>query len=169
MNIFKGLVLDFDGVLTDNKVWVGSDGSEFVVCNKADSYGIIIWKDFGLKAHVISSATDLYIEKRCYKLGITYELGCWNKDAALVRWATENDLDIKTEVVFMGNDYNDIVCKNTGVFFVAPKDAHLDVIDIADYITYAKGGHGAVRELIEAILFNRLDKTNCCNPSKVKI
>jgi len=148
------VVLDFDGVLTDNRVWVNQDGSEWVAANRSDGWGIRQLKLSGFEVIVLSTETNPVVSARCRKLQIEATQGVGDKAAVLEALLKTRNLS-GDKVVYMGNDVNDLpVYSQVGCFF-APADAHQDVLLQADLVVSAKGGTGAVRELADILLSNQ--------------
>jgi N-acylneuraminate cytidylyltransferase len=145
------LVLDFDGVLTDNRVWVDQDGRETVVANRSDSLWLNILREKGVQVFVISKETNPVVAARCRKMNIPYIQGEGDKEAALKKLLTERGVD-PAHVVYCGNDVNDLPCFPLVGWAVAVADAVPDVLRQADFILSQPGGYGAVRELCESIL-----------------
>jgi YrbI family 3-deoxy-D-manno-octulosonate 8-phosphate phosphatase len=147
----KLMVLDFDGVLTDNRVWIGEDGKEQIAANRSDGLGIELLRKSGVEVFVISMESNPVVARRCEKMGIGFKKGIEKKGPALQELLA--DLKIAPEhTVFMGNDTNDLPCFPLVACAIAPVDAHPDVAAQADLRLTHKGGHGAVRELCDLIL-----------------
>lgn len=147
------LVMDFDGVLTDNRVWVNQDGVEEVAANRSDGLGIKLLLKAGIQAAVISLEENPVVARRCEKLGIPYQIGIENKPQALRKLLTEKNVRSE-QVVYIGNDTNDLPCFPLVACAVAVADSHQDVLRQADIRLNKTGGHGAVRELIDMLLAN---------------
>lgn len=149
------LVMDFDGVLTDNRVWVNDKGEESIAANRSDSLGLSILKEkTGIEAMVISKERNKVVEARCRKMQVPFMQAVDDKAAALTAVIAEKGLE-PSEVIFMGNDTNDLPCFPIAGYTVAPADAHPSVARQADLVLSLNGGHGAVRELCD-ILLSRL-------------
>ena len=144
------LLLDFDGVLTDNFVYVDDKGREYVRCSRADSLGIARLVRAGVDVQVVSTETSEVVSKRCRKLGIAYATAILNK-AGWVRSFIINNYNSEA-VAFMGNDVNDIGAMELCAVAAAPFDACREVLDMADWRSSFCGGEGAVRELCDAII-----------------
>ncbi len=142
------LALDFDGVMTDNRVVVFEDGREGVLCNRSDGLGLDRLRAAGLPVVVISKERNPVVAARCRKLSLPCEQGIEDKLAVLQRIAAEHALTLD-HVAFFGNDINDLPCLHVAGLAVAPADAHADVIRQVDYVTAAAGGVGAVREICD--------------------
>ncbi|HCS39003.1 MAG TPA: hypothetical protein DIW44_05390 [Anaerolineaceae bacterium] len=149
------LVMDFDGVLTDNRVWVNDKGEESIAANRSDSLGLSILKEkTGIESLVISKERNLVVEARCRKMQVPVMQAVDDKAAALKKVMVEKGLT-SVEVIYMGNDTNDLPCFPIVGYTVVPADAHPQVARQADLVLTLNGGHGAVRELCD-ILLSRL-------------
>ena len=145
------LVFDFDGVLTDNRVWVFEDGREAVACNRGDGMGMQMVRDAGVPVLVLSKEKNPVVGARCKKIGIECIQGIDDKPARLTQFCSERKYDLK-HVIYMGNDINDLECMKLVGYAVAPADAEKSILKIANLITKRKGGRGAVRDLCDLIL-----------------
>ena len=150
------LVLDFDGVLTDNRVVVAQDGTEAVICSRSDGWGLAQVKGLGVPTLVLSTERNPVVQARCDKLGIECQHGLQDKSAVLLRWLEERRID-PSQVIYVGNDVNDLGCFAVAGCRVAVADAHPAVLQQADLVLTKSGGQGAVRELCDLIL-NHLQK-----------
>lgn len=148
------LVLDFDGVLTDNRVWVSQEGAEQIAANRSDALGMRLLLAAGVQAAVISMETNPVVARRCEKMGIPCQVGIENKAAALKKLISEKGL-APENVVYIGNDTNDLPCFPLVGCAVAVSDSHPEVLRQADLRLSSRGGHGAVRELCDLILADR--------------
>jgi N-acylneuraminate cytidylyltransferase len=147
----KLLVLDFDGVLTDNRVWTDSDGKEWVAANRGDGWGLARLKEAGIPIAVISTETNPVVKARCDKLGIEVTQGINDKAPALQALFEKFEVDPK-QTVYLGNDANDLPCFPIVGCAVVVNDAHRSVKKEADLVLKANGGYGAVREMCDLIL-----------------
>jgi N-acylneuraminate cytidylyltransferase len=148
----KLLVMDFDGVLTDNRVWVDELGHESVAANRSDSLGLEnLRQRTQIEVMVISKETNPVVKARCQKLSIPVVQSVLQKDEALIKVMQEKNIN-PMHVIFMGNDINDLPAFDVVGFSVAPMDAHPEVLRRADLVLSGKGGKGAVRELCDLIL-----------------
>jgi YrbI family 3-deoxy-D-manno-octulosonate 8-phosphate phosphatase len=145
------VVFDFDGVFTDNRVWVGEDGSEFVACNRSDGHGISMLKDAGFDVLVLSSEKNNVTRARCRKLGVECINGLKDKATTLNDLIRKRNISRKN-LIYVGNDVNDVGCMKLAGFSVAVADALAEAKKTADMILKSRGGHGAVRELCDLIL-----------------
>jgi len=145
------VVFDFDGVMTDDRVWVDQDGREMVAAHRGDGMGIALLHRAGIPAIVLSTEPNPVVAARCRKLELPVIQGLSDKAAALASLLAERSLD-SAEVIYLGNDVNDLPCFPLAGCAVAVADAHPDVKAKADFVLVHKGGQGAVRELIDLIL-----------------
>ena len=146
------LVLDFDGVITDNKVIVLQDGREAVVADRSDGWGIGKLKKIGLPLWILSTEPNPVVQARAAKLGIPCLQGLGSrKGEALKRLLADQNID-PAQVVYAGNDDNDLECMALVGCAVAPADAYPKALAQADLVLEHRGGDGAVRELCELIL-----------------
>ena len=145
------LVLDFDGVLTDNSVTVTSDGIESVTCWRGDGIGTTALMAAGIPVVVISKERDPVVRVRCDKLGLECHQGVDDKAPALAALLAERGVDA-ADVAYVGNDTNDLGCLTLVGLPIVVADAHPDVLPVATYMTSAPGGRGAVREVCDRIL-----------------
>jgi len=145
------LVLDFDGVLTDNTVSVTSDGVESVTCWRGDGIGTAALMAAGVPVLVLSKERDPVVRVRCDKLGLECHQGVDDKAPALIALLAERGID-PADAAYVGNDTNDLGPLGIVGLPIVVADAHADVLDRAEYVTIAPGGRGAVREVCDRIL-----------------
>ncbi len=145
------VVFDFDGVFTDNRVLVSSDGIESVMCDRGDGYGISCLRKLGIPLVVLSTETDPVVASRCRKLGVECLQGVDDKLAALRRLVRDRSAAL-SNTIYVGNDVNDLSCLKAVGYAVVPADAHDTVRPHAHLVLARAGGRGAVRELCDAIL-----------------
>ncbi len=145
------VVMDFDGVFTDDRVFLDQNGIEMVVCSRSDGMGISRLKQSGVRVTVISSEANPVVSRRCEKLGIEVFQGVADKATLLTDYLHKNSI-AATETVYIGNDINDTPCFPLVSCAVVPADANQKAKDVADIILQRKGGLGAIRELCEMIL-----------------
>jgi len=152
------VALDFDGVMTDNRVLVDQNGGEAVWCSRADGLGVEMLKTAGLRVVVISTESNRVVGARCRKLGIPFVSGCREKLGALRGIMQEMGLRPE-QVAYVGNDINDSECLRAAGVSVTPADAALEVRRKARLVLKARGGGGVVRELADRVrAARRLEK-----------
>jgi YrbI family 3-deoxy-D-manno-octulosonate 8-phosphate phosphatase len=145
------ILFDFDGVLTDNRVWVDENGHEQIAANRSDSLGLKELVKAGIQAVVISTETNPVVAARCQKLKLPYIQGINDKASALSALLQEKNLDPQ-HVVFVGNDINDVPCFQLVGCAVVVSDAQPVALRQADLVLSQPGGHGAVRELCDLVI-----------------
>ncbi len=147
----KLLVFDFDGVFTDNLVYVSSDGQEWVCCSRSDSLGLAMLRGKPIQLVVLSTETNVVVAKRCEKLRLECVSGCADKWRALQGLMAQRGIEADA-VAFMGNDVNDLECMIQVGVAIAPADSHPAILQMADVVTPQRGGRGAIRQVAEWIL-----------------
>ena len=148
----KLLALDVDGVLTDGSIFISPAGEVFKGFNAKDGMGISCALRSGLQIAVITGRQSPIVERRCEELGITLlQQGVKDKRLALQQMAQKLGL-VREEIAYMGDDLNDIPAFKASGLNLVPADAAIEVMAVADIITKASGGRGAVREAITMIL-----------------
>jgi len=145
------VVFDFDGVMTDDRVWVNQDGLEYVAANRSDGMGIGRLLAAGFKAVIISTETNPVVAARARKLELPYFHGVGDK-ASILKTYLEKEAIPAEETIYVGNDVNDLPCFPLVACAIAVADAHPDVKRKADQILTRRGGHGAVREVCDILL-----------------
>jgi N-acylneuraminate cytidylyltransferase len=145
------IVSDFDGVFTDNKVVVSEDGKESVVCTREDGLGIDLIKKLNIPFYVLSSEKNPVVIERCNKLDIISQNGLDDKKSAFNELVSKLNVDMEN-VIYIGNDLNDLECIIMAGIGVAVADSAQVVLDAADLVLTSCGGNGAVRELIDLII-----------------
>lgn len=153
------VVFDFDGVFTDNRVWVTGEGNEAVACNRSDGLGISRLLASGLEAIVLSTEANPVVLARCAKLGLACKHNLKDKGATLRSLITDKSIPA-AKVVYLGNDINDLGCMRVAGFAAAVADAQPDVLSAADLVLKKRGGYGAVRELCDLIMQRSKGVTN---------
>jgi 3-deoxy-D-manno-octulosonate 8-phosphate phosphatase (KDO 8-P phosphatase) len=146
------VAFDFDGVFTDNLVYVMQDGSEAVRCNRSDGIGLQKLKKLDIESVIISTEANPVVSARARKLKMRCFQNCEDKRKTLESLAKEMGISL-AEIAFVGNDINDRPCLTCVGLPIVVQDAHPDVRPLARYRTRAPGGHGAVREVCD--LFER--------------
>jgi len=149
------LVLDFDGVVTDNRVWVDEEGHEMVAAYRSDSLIMRKLKAAGTDVIIISSEVNPVVAARARKMKVEAIHGIDQDDKSIV---LKNVLESRkidpANVVYIGNDLNDLTSFALVGWAVAVANAQPEVLRAADFVTTKAGGHGAVREVCDLILSN---------------
>ncbi len=153
------LVMDFDGVHTDNSAIIALAGDEQVTVNRSDGLGIELLRNSGLPMIILSTEQHPVVTARAAKLRLQVVHGLDDKAAQLQRWCAEQGVDLG-RVAYIGNDVNDLACLRLVGWPVVVADAHPDVRAEARLVLDHAGGHGAIRELADRILKARTGRTH---------
>ena len=147
------VICDFDGVITDNRVWVDQDGRESVAAYRSDSIRIRELREQGIDVLILSSEPNRVVEARAKKMGVEAIHGIGIQEKGRVMREVLAQKNIRAEnVIFVGNDLNDLPCFEVAGWSVAVADAYPEVIRAADFVLSKAGGHGALRELCDLLL-----------------
>jgi YrbI family 3-deoxy-D-manno-octulosonate 8-phosphate phosphatase len=145
------LVMDFDGVHTDDHALVNFQGEEFVRVSRSDGMGVARLRRAGVPQLILSTETNPVVTARANKLGVDVVQDVSDKAAAVTEWITANGLDPE-RVAFVGNDVNDLPAMGRVGWPVAVADARPEVKAAARIVLQHNGGEGAVREICERVL-----------------
>jgi 3-deoxy-D-manno-octulosonate 8-phosphate phosphatase (KDO 8-P phosphatase) len=146
----KLLALDVDGVLTDDRIYFGPDGFEMKQFNISDGFFIVLAMRAGLEIAVVSGRPSKATTTRMKDLGIKHVLqDMKDKREQIAPLLEKLGLEF-SEVAFMGNELLDIGLAREVGLSIAVADSAPELKDMVDYVTKAKGGAGAVREVLKA-------------------
>lgn len=152
-NKIELIICDFDGVITDNKVWTDQDGREIIAAYRSDSPRISELRAKGIEVMILSSEPNGVVAARAKKMGVEAIHGVDLQDKGKVMREVLAQKNIPAEnVIYIGNDLNDLPCFEVAGWSVAVADAFPEVIRAADYVLTKAGGQGALRELCDLIL-----------------
>ena len=157
--MYRLLVLDVDGTLTDGKIYLSQHGEEMKAFHVRDGYGIRhILPKLQMDAAMITGRQSEIVKKRAEELGIRMVYQGISDKAACLRQILKEQGYTAKETVYIGDDENDRECMQIVGFCACPADAHRSVRDVADYIASKNSGDGAVREVIDRLLSAALDR-----------
>ena len=142
----KQIFYDFDGVMTDNKVLLTEDGVESVFVNRSDGLAISYFKKIGINQTIISTEKNPVVMKRAKKLEIECFQGIDSKLEKIKTILIESKIEIN-EVVFVGNDLNDLEVMKYLSNTYCPSDSHPAILKVAKKILSSPGGQGAIMDL----------------------
>jgi YrbI family 3-deoxy-D-manno-octulosonate 8-phosphate phosphatase len=142
------VAFDFDGVFTDNSVYVSEDGTESVRCSRSDGIGLRKLENLGIQTIIISTEVNPVVSVRSKKLNIKCMQGVEDKAKALLDIAKDMSLEL-SQMAFVGNDINDLPGLKIVGLPIVVQDALPDVLPYAKYRTETPGGYGAVREVCD--------------------
>ena len=144
----KLIAFDFDGVFTDNTVYVSQDGTETVHCHRGDGFGLRKLDQLGINYIIVSTETNPVVSIRAKKLNSRCIQGVEDKFATLCQIAEDTGVPLD-QIAFVGNDINDRSALENVLFPIIVADSHNDVIGYEQYRTQTPGGRGAVREVCD--------------------
>lgn len=148
----KLVILDVDGVMSDGRIVIDDNGVQQRNFDIKDGMGVVALQMLGVEVAIITSKKSGAVRHRAEELKIKrfYE-GAKNKTeqyAEIVEDMQIND----DEVCYVGDDLVDLSMMKRVGLPVAVADAVPDILEYAKYVTKARGGYGAVREVAEMIL-----------------
>jgi 3-deoxy-D-manno-octulosonate 8-phosphate phosphatase (KDO 8-P phosphatase) len=144
------IAFDFDGVFTDNTVYVTQDGVESVRCWRSDGLGLSRLRSVGVQAFIISTEANPVVSARAQKLKLSCKQGVEDKAEAILQTCEELNIPLQ-ETMFVGNDINDIPAFKSVGLPVAVADAYPEIYPYVLYRTQRSGGMGAVREICDLV------------------
>jgi YrbI family 3-deoxy-D-manno-octulosonate 8-phosphate phosphatase len=150
----RAVIFDFDGVMTDNAVYVDQNGVETVRCSRGDGMGIGRLLASGVYAGVLSKEVNPVVGARCNKLKLPYKQGIDDKVTELEAWMKREGIP-RDAVAYVGNDVNDLECLAWAAVGIAVADAEPEILAVTRVHTVRNGGHGAVRDICEWIIAER--------------
>lgn len=156
---FHTLIFDFDGVFTDNKVYITEDGYESAACSRYDGFAFDVMRAlqkkglFRLDVMILSKEPKPIVLKRAEKLKINCAHGIDHKLEYLTNYFKEkNHKNGFDGLVYLGNDLNDLAVMRRAKLAVAPCDAHPIIKKIAHVVLPQDGGQGFVRAFMDEFL-----------------
>jgi YrbI family 3-deoxy-D-manno-octulosonate 8-phosphate phosphatase len=155
------LIVDFDGVLTNNKVYINESGKEFVACDRSDGLAFNFFNYFikknklNIKCFILTKEKNKVVSARAKKIGIECFCGVDNKIAFIDLYLNNRfskKLNFYPGVIYLGNDLNDLEAMEKVGFSVCPQDSHPLILQTSDLILPCSGGDGFFRMFIEKLL-----------------
>jgi YrbI family 3-deoxy-D-manno-octulosonate 8-phosphate phosphatase len=146
----KIIFTDFDGCLTDDRVWLNQDGEEFVAANRKDGLAINRLEALGISVVITSAETNKVVTARAAKLGIEVLQGLTDKVEAIENYMAKNNVTWK-DSWYIGNDVNDLRAIRKARFSICPSDAVKAVKKEVELKLKTKGGYGVLSELVTRI------------------
>ena len=144
-------IFDFDGVLTNNLVFVDQDGKELVSCNRSDGLAFDVLRKLKKPSYILSTEKNPIVSARAKKLKIQAIQGVEDKVKELLNLAKTNEYNLN-RVLYVGNDINDYKAMKLCGYSACPSDSHEKIRSIATFVLQKKGGNGVIRELLEVKL-----------------
>jgi len=147
----QAIIFDFDGVLTNDKVYIDQDGREMVCCSRKDGIGFDLLRDTNLKIFIVSTERNPVVTRRGEKLRIPVLQGVCDKAATIRELATKHNFCL-SQTLFIGNDINDLPAMRICGYSACPRDSNQLILSEASFVLKTKGGDGVAREIAESIL-----------------
>ena len=142
----KILFTDFDGCLTDDRVWLNQDGEEFVAANRKDGLAVKKLKNLGIQVIIASTETNKVVLARGNKMGVDVLQGLSDKAKSIEQYIEKINLSWD-DVWYIGNDVNDIQAIKKAKVSICPSDAVKAVKKEVDIELKTRGGYGVLSEL----------------------
>jgi YrbI family 3-deoxy-D-manno-octulosonate 8-phosphate phosphatase len=143
-------IFDFDGVFTDNRVWVNERGEELIAFSRSDGLGLRRLDEVGVQYLIVSMEQNPIVGVRAEKLRVDCVQGVDDK-LAVVRGRTASAGVSLDQTAYVGNDVNDADCLSAVGLPVVPADAWPEVMPLARWVLSRPGGAGCVREFCDAV------------------
>jgi 3-deoxy-D-manno-octulosonate 8-phosphate phosphatase (KDO 8-P phosphatase) len=141
-------VFDFDGVMTNNSVFIDQDGKESVSCSRADGLAFDVLHKLNKPAFILSTEKNPVVVMRANKLKILAIQGVHDKVDAIKELANKNSYNLKN-ICYVGNDLNDYYVMKLCGFSACPADSHSKIKELSNLTLKTNGGDGVVRDLLE--------------------
>ena len=142
----KILFTDFDGCLTDDRVWLNQDGEEFVAANRKDGLAVKRLKNLGIQVVITSTETNKVVLARGNKMGVEVLQGLADKAESIDQYLKQKNLSWN-DVWYIGNDVNDLGAIEKAKLSISPADAVKKVRKTVDIVLKTNGGRGILSEI----------------------
>ena len=142
----KIIFTDFDGCLTDDRVWLNLDGEEFVAANRKDGLAVKRLKNLGIQVVIASTETNKVVLARGNKIGVDVLQGLAEKAEAIEQYLEQKNLSWN-DVWYIGNDVNDLGAIERANLSICPADAVKKVRKLVDVVLKTNGGYGILSEI----------------------
>ena len=142
----KILFTDFDGCLTDDRVWLNQDGEEFVATNRKDGLAVKRLKNLGIQVVIASTETNKVVLARGTKMGVEVLQGLADKAESIDQYLKQKNLSWN-DVWYIGNDVNDLGAIEKAKLSISPADAVKKVRKTVDIVLKTNGGRGILSEI----------------------
>lgn len=143
-------IFDFDGVLTNNLVYLNQFKEESVVCSRSDGLAFDVLLKLQKPTYILSTEKNSVVSARAEKLKVPVIQGIDNKMEAIKSLSKNKKINLK-KILYVGNDINDFQAMQLCGFSACPSDSHQKVKEISTVVLDKRGGDGVVRELLEEV------------------
>ncbi|QCU89612.1 KdsC family phosphatase [Thiomicrorhabdus sediminis] len=148
----KLLILDVDGVLTDNRLYYNDEGVETKTFHTRDGHGMVLLQKSNIDIGIITGRKSQLVAKRMQDLKVKHVYqGVPDKLPTFSKLVEELGLSLD-EIAYVGDDILDLPILLRVGLGVAPKNADAEVVSRVDYISKFEGGQGCVREVCEILM-----------------
>ena len=154
VQIPKILFTDFDGCLTDDRVWLNQDGEEFVAANRKDGLAVKRLKNLGIQVVIASTEINKVVLARGKKMGVEVLQGLSDKAESIDKYLKQINSSWN-DVWYIGNDVNDLGAIERATLSLCPADAVKKVRKTVDIVLKTNGGRGILSEIA-----TELEKSN---------
>jgi 3-deoxy-D-manno-octulosonate 8-phosphate phosphatase (KDO 8-P phosphatase) len=150
INEIDVIIFDFDGVLTDNSVYLNDSGQEWVKCSRSDGLAFEVFHKLKKSVFILSTEKNKVVSARAKKLKVEVIQSIDNKlDAInLILDQSNSSLD---RALYVGNDLNDFNIMKLCGYTACPSDSHVSIKNISEIILNSEGGEGVAREIVEDV------------------
>lgn len=149
------IITDLDGVWTDGKIIYSGDTREIKEFSVRDGLGVKIAQRAGIPVGVITSRKSKTVERRCHELGITDLVqSARDKRQEMISMGRNRSLE-PDSILYIGDDLPDLPAITSAGMSAAPADAAPEVLKAVTWKLKSRGGHGALREVVERLLKSR--------------
>ncbi|MEW6994150.1 3-deoxy-manno-octulosonate-8-phosphatase KdsC [Colwelliaceae bacterium MEBiC 14330] len=163
--VIKLLVCDVDGVFSDGRIYLGNDGEELKAFHTKDGFGVKALGSSGVAVAIITGRNSAIVANRMKALHVAHIIqGQEDKLPALIELTEQLKITLD-EVAYIGDDVPDLPCIKAAGIGIGVLDAHPLVLNGADYITFTRGGFGAVREVCDLIMQSQDTLSNATGAS----
>jgi len=146
----KILFTDFDGCLTDDRVWLNQEGEEFVAANRKDGLAVKRLKNLGIQVVIASTETNKVVLARGNKMGVDVLQGLADKAEAIEQYLEQKNLSWN-DIWYIGNDVNDLGPIKRAKLSLCPADAVKKVRRTVDVCLKINGGCGILEEIVATL------------------
>jgi N-acylneuraminate cytidylyltransferase len=150
LNKPKIIFTDFDGCLTDDRVWLNDKGEEFVAANRKDGLAVKRIRKFKIDIVIASTEKNKVVSARGKKIGVEVLQGLDDKKKSISQYLGKKKLKWE-DIWYIGNDVNDAQAIESAGLSICPADAQKSILKKADLVLKTKGGHGVLAELAEML------------------
>jgi len=147
----EAFIFDFDGVMTNNSVYLDEFGKETVKCSRADGLAFEVLRKLKKPTYIVSTEVNPVVQARATKLKVQLLQGVDDKVEAVNELCHKKSYSLKN-IFYVGNDINDCLIMKLCGHTACPADSHIEVKKLSAQVLLSNGGDGVIRELLENVL-----------------